>query len=229
MIHCYFSVSSAYYFLLEFIVSVLFVKAITVIKFFSALKQTKVEDYHFSNKVRGVLQRLGLTEFSSQFSSRISLSKVWEQVWHRAVPDSSKYQGTSVPKRSALYPQIHQSSWTVLLCSQSLWQMQQACKRCPTFFFSKVSGVSSVSNLRNCTCSLPAAWALWSVPVTGCSCLALPVTASVLELSAFCFPRTYLLGSGSFFMLEIFKQAFIKLGTYFWWVINGNYNIWEIW
>lgn len=76
MIHCYFSVSSAYYFLLEFIVSVLFVKAITVIKFFSALKQTKVEDYHFSNKVRGVLQRLGLTEFSSQFSSRISLSKV---------------------------------------------------------------------------------------------------------------------------------------------------------
>lgn len=117
------------------------------------------------------MQRLVLSEFSSQFSPRISLSKVWEQAWHRAVPDSSKYQGTSAPKRSALYPQIHQSSWTVLLCSWSLWQMQQACKRCPTFFFSKVSGVLSVSSLRNCTCSLPAAWALWSVPVMGCSAL----------------------------------------------------------
>lgn len=173
------------------------------------------------------MQRLVLSEFSSQFSPRISLSKVWEQAWHRAVPDSSKYQGTSAPKRSALYPQIHQSSWTVLLCSWSLWQMQQACKRCPTFFFSKVSGVLSVSSLRNCTCSLPAAWALWSVPVMGCSCLALHVSASLLELSAFCFPRTYLLGSvlGSFFMLGIFKQAFIELGTCFRWVIDGNYNI----
>lgn len=172
------------------------------------------------------MQSLGLSEFSSQFSPRISLSKVREQVWHRAVPDSSKYQSTSAPKRSALYPQIHQSSWTVLLCSWSLWQMQQARKRCPTFFFPKVSGVFSVSSLRSCTCSLPAAWALWSVPVIDCSCLALHVTTSVLELSAFCFHRTYLLGSvpGSFFMLGIFKQAFIKLGTCFWWVIDGNYN-----
>lgn len=161
------------------------------------------------------MQRLGLSEFSSQFSPRISLSKVREQAWHRAVPDSGKYQGTSAPKRSALYPQIHQFSWTVLLCSWPLCQMQQACKRCPTFFFSEVSGVLSVSSLKNCTCSLPAAW---SVPVIGCSCLALHVTTSLLELSAFCFPRTYLLGSvpGSFFMLGIFKQAFIiSSGTCF--------------
>lgn len=74
------------------------------------------------------------------------------------------------------------------------------CGRCskhakgvPHFFFSKVSGVLSVSSLRNCTCSLPAAWAFRSVPVIGCSCLALHVTASLLELSAFCFLRTYLL------------------------------------
>lgn len=132
------------------------------------------------------MQRLGLSEFSSQFSPRISLSKVREQAWHRAVPDSGKYQGTSAPKRSALYPQIHQFSWTVLLCSWPLCQMQQACKRCPTFFFSEVSGVLSVSSLKNCTCSLPAAW---SVPVIGCSCLALHVTTSLLELSAFCFPQ----------------------------------------
>lgn len=163
------------------------------------------------------MQRLGLSEFSSQFSPRISLSKVREQVWHRAVPDSSKSQGISAPKRSALYPQIHQSSWTELPCSWSPWQMQQACKRCPTFFFSKVSGVFSVLCLRSCTCSLPAAWAFWSVPVIDCSCLALHVTASLLELSAFSFHRTYLLGSvpGSFFMLGIFKQAFSKLGTCF--------------
>lgn len=84
---------------------------------------------------------------------------------------------TKHQKRSALYPQIHQSSWTVLLCSQSLWQMQQACKTCPAFFFLKVSGVLSVSGLRICSCSLPAAWALWSVPArllllgSACHCL----------------------------------------------------------
>lgn len=126
-------------------------------------------------------------------------------------------------KRSALYPQIHQSSWTVLLCSQSLWQMQQACRRYPTFFFSKVSGVLSVSSLRNCTCSLPAAQALWSVPVTGCSCLALHVITSVIGAQCLLLPQDIPAGLCSWELLCAgdFQTSFYQVRNMFlmsyWW------------
>lgn len=122
-------------------------------------------------------------------------------------------------KRSALYPQIHQSSWTVLLCSQSLWQMQQACKTlCPTF--------SSPRPQEFCQCQVSGSAAAASLLGSlECPChrlllLALHVTASLLELSAFCFPRTYLLGSlpGSFgdFQTSFYQVSNMFLMSYWW-------------
>lgn len=115
-------------------------------------------------------------------------------------------------------------------------RMQLACKDVPNSsslnslagLKSFVSGKSQKLHLQ-----LPPLPGLSGVSlVIGCFCLALHVAASLLELSAFCFPRIHPLGSvpisGSFFMLGIFKQAFIELETFFWWVINGNYNIYKI-
>lgn len=189
-------------------------KAITGIELFT--KQTKVEDYHFSN--REVLEELCRDSVSVSFLASLAPGY--------PCPKSESECGTEL-FLTLLNTRVHQHQKDQLCILRSTNLAGQCCsaagpharcsKRCPTFFFCKSSGVFSVSSLRSCTCSLPAAWALWSVPVIECSCLALHVTASLLELSAFCFHRTYLLGSvpGSCFMLGIFKQAFIQLGTCF--------------
>jgi len=124
----------------------------------------------------------------------------------------------------ALYPQIHQSRWmgdapTACMCGR----MQLACKDVPSF-----SSLSSLAGLKSFVSGkslklhrqLPPPPGLSGVSlVIGCFCLALHVAASLLELSAFCFPRIHppgsVLISGSFFMLGNFKQGFIELETCF--------------
>lgn len=122
----------------------------------------------------------------------------------------------SSQKISALYPQIHRSRLTggaACACAECTWRARVS----PVFPLQVPQQVWGSGQWQVPEAALPG---LSGVSLSGGGvCLALHVAASLLELSTF-FPRLYPLGSasvsGSFFMLGIFKQAFVKLEACFW-------------